>query len=106
MPRYRVAENQHQFDVLISLLDFEGEVASRAMEIIRMLATNPVLYERVHSLGEPGFSWSSIFDDTNVHKMLYALEIVESILALDDFNSQENWSWLSRFVTFGGLQEL
>ena len=105
MPRYKVAENQQQFDALLSLLDCEGEVAQRAMEVVRMLATNPVLYERVQSLKgadpEAGFSWAGIFDDRNVHKMLYALEVVEAILARDD--GEQSLDWLRRFLSLGGL---
>jgi hypothetical protein len=52
--------------------------------MIRMLATNPSLYDSVYKLDsgdkETEFSWNSIFDSTNVHKMLYSLEIVEAIL--------------------------
>lgn len=74
-----------------------------------MLATNPILHNKVLTLdgasGVKGFSWSDIFDDSNVHKMLYSLEIVEAILVRDD-NEQEGCEWIKRFVTLGGPQEL
>jgi hypothetical protein len=45
-----------------------------------MLATNPILYENVIKLDK---DWSEVFDETNVHQMLYSLEIVEAILIKD-----------------------
>ena len=106
MPRYKVAENQTLFDLLLSLLDYEGEVGSRALEAINMLTTNPVLYRNVLSLNgtsiEEKFNWSLIFDDTNVHKMLYSLEIVESLLLRDE-NEEESRDWARKFIILGGL---
>lgn len=106
MPRYKVAENQGQFNSLVAVLGHDGEVGQRALEVLRMLATNPVLHRKVLSLSGTGcggvFSWSEIFDDSNVHKMLYSLEIVEAILVRDE-DEHESREWIKRFVTLGGL---
>lgn len=97
MPRYRVAQNEHYFDSLIDMLQFDPEVAHRAREVIITLATQPFLYSVVSKLefttsegnvigndDEPAspskFDWSSIFDSDNVNKMLYTLEIISAIL--------------------------
>jgi hypothetical protein len=50
MPRYAVGKNEKAFNLLLSLLDYEGEVASRASEAVGALATNPVLHQRVLQL--------------------------------------------------------
>jgi len=47
------------------------------------------------------FDWCDIFDDSNVHKMLYSLEIVEAIMARE--NEGYSCDWIVRFVTLGGL---
>ena len=48
MPRYKIAKNENQFDILMSVLNLEtDDVCERALELIRMLSTNPILYDRV-----------------------------------------------------------
>lgn len=130
MPRYKVALNEHYFDSLIELLQYDPEVASRAREVIATLATQPFLYSVVSKLefassenkaakddDEPPspskFDWSSIFDSDNVNKMLYSLEIVSAILVgySDTEKSQSEIvsnmvSWVTRFIELRGLQEL
>lgn len=87
LPRYKIARNEKQFDMLLSLLEFHKEVSQRALEVIKMLVTNPVLSSKVLSLdlressGE--FNWCDIFDSGKAHKMLYSLGIVEAVLARD-----------------------
>lgn len=109
MPRYKVAKHSKQFDSLMSLLVYGGIVSERALEVLKMLVTNPVLHSRVMSLdsseGSQEFRWSEIFDETNVHKMIYSLEIVEAILLQKEDESQTA-DWVKRFVDLGGLQEL
>lgn len=39
MPRYKVSQNEHYFDSLIDMLQFDPEVAHRAREVIVTLAT-------------------------------------------------------------------
>lgn len=96
MPRYKVALNEDYFDSLIDLLDYDPDVANRAREVIVTLTTQPFLYSVVSKLEfttssgkiddntEPPspskFDWSSIFDQDNVNKMLYSLEIISAIL--------------------------
>ena len=77
--------------------------------MIRMLATNPTLYQTVYQLdsenSDTEFKWSKVFDSTNVHKMLYSLEIVEAILLKEEDESKTH-EWIKRFLNLGGFQEL
>ena len=77
MPRYKVASNEVQFDILLQLLDLQKDVEQRAIEMIQMLVTNPRLQNEVLNLGT---EWSKV---DNEHKMLYSLEIIEAILVRD-----------------------
>lgn len=55
MPRYMIANNEAHFDTLMSLLDLHKEVQARALEMVELLATCPILYDRVITLDEiPG----------------------------------------------------
>ena len=48
MPRYKIPKNEVQFDILMSVLNLQtDDVCERALELIRMLSTNPILYDRV-----------------------------------------------------------
>lgn len=111
MPRYMIANNEAHFDILMSLLDMHKEVSSRSLEMVEMLATCPILYDRVISLngeregGEQDFNWAQIFDASNVHKMLYSLEIVEAILVRDQGQTTTK-GWLGKFLELKGFEQL
>jgi len=109
MPRYKVAMDEKWFDSLIGLLGVHDEVARVVRELIQMLATNPILHNKVLALdrsdSQKAFAWSDIFDASNVHKMLYSLEIVEAIL-VDDTDEQRTHAWVKRFLELKGLEEL
>jgi hypothetical protein len=104
-----IANNEQYFDVLMSLLDLTKEVSTRALEMIEMLVTSPILYDRVIKLDAEdqaeSFSWSRIFDGSNVHKMLYCLEIVEAILVRDQ-EKRSTHDWVSRFLELQGFEQL
>jgi hypothetical protein len=46
-----------------------------------------------------------IFDSSNVHKMKYSLEIVESILVRDQ-KEKTTLEWVSRFLELKGFEQL
>ena len=46
-----------------------------------MLTTNPNLYKKVLRLEkDQSFKWDDIFDKTSIYRMLYSLQIIESLL--------------------------
>ena len=49
--------------------------------MIKNVSTNPSLYQRVLKLDQnENFSWDNIFDSSSIYKILYSLQIVESLL--------------------------
>jgi hypothetical protein len=81
MPRFKIANNQTYFNLVFSLLEISGEVASQTWTLIRAMATSPKLYRRVLELNKSvDFDWKEIFDSSSIYRMLYALQIVESLL--------------------------
>lgn len=108
MPRFKVSQNQTQFNTLMSLLDIDGEVTKRAIEAINMHATNPILFQKVRSIEKHDqaekFDWDSMFDG-NVHSQLYTLEIIEAMLnGSGEISFMKNW--VTNFIAIGGLQQL
>ena len=104
MPRFKIANNEKYFDALLSLLDHIKEIAKPVSDSLHILATNPILYNKVVSLEKTNDSWEGIFDSGNLHKMLYSLEIVEAIL-LRDQNEISTADWVKKFVELDGLEE-
>jgi hypothetical protein len=62
MPRHKVAQKEH-FETLMALLevpgDLGGQLQTRTLGLIRLLATQPQIHEKVLNLSG---DWKSIFD--------------------------------------------
>jgi hypothetical protein len=59
MPRYKIANNPEQFNVIFRLLECKGEVSNQAWGLIKTLSTNPNLYQKVLKLNkDTEFNWS------------------------------------------------
>jgi hypothetical protein len=91
----------------MSLLEFDGEVSKKAVEAINMHATNPVLFKKVKSIENftsesENFDWDSLFEGSNVHSMLYTLEIIEAML-MGDSDNEFMKNWITNFIAIGGL---
>ena len=88
MPRYKISDNPEWFGMILRLLEVEGEVANNAWSFLKTLCTNPPLYNKVLRLDkDPSFSWDSIFDKNNIYRMLYSLQILESLLEVQPLES-------------------
>ena len=85
--------------------DLGGHVQTRALELVRMLATQPQLYQTVLELSD---DWKSIFDASkSANHVQYALEIIEAIMNGETGESDGALvAWLRRFVDLGGVEEL
>lgn len=114
MPRYRISEDSFFFENLFSLLDLDGEIATNAWNLIKKLTTNPHLYKGILRLDkDPQFQWEKVFDSSNICKMLYSLQIVESLLEKDhkdddklvteDEETLLKNNWIERFMKIGGF---
>ena len=65
MPRFKITKNEKYFDTMLSLLDHIKELAKPVSESFQILATNPILYNKVVSLEKSNDSWEGIFDARN-----------------------------------------
>ncbi|CDW89068.1 ubiquitin carboxyl-terminal hydrolase family protein [Stylonychia lemnae] len=114
MPRYRLARNDYYFSSLFKLLESQNEIATSAWHLIKQLSTKPDLMQKIEMLNQRSdFKWEEIFDQSNIYKMLYVLQIIESLLedsSVLDLNQQEarvtKSDWIERFLTLGGFHEI
>ena len=118
MPRYKISEKPEWFGMLMRLLDVHGEVANNSWNFLKTLCTNPYIYSKVLRLDKnEKFDWSEIFDKNNVFRMLYSLQILESLLEVKPLDSVEKDSeeyknleqkidWVHRFLKIGGVEYL
>jgi len=73
----------------MKLLDRNDEASPLIWELIRMLATNQVLYKEVLTLENSKDStgnvdWNKFFKQESVYKQIYNLEIIEAVMEEGD----------------------
>ena len=77
-----MSSNEQYFEILMSLLSMDKEVSSKASELINCLITQPNLLATVKKLesNNDNAVWNQLFDQSNVYRTLYSLEIIEALL--------------------------
>ncbi len=99
-PRAIVTANPDNFTLLSKLLSAPVDVAAKAWELLMKLPTNPVIQQGIanisavamHPLGaseqsqqaQPLVQWSTLVDATSPFRLLYALQIVETLTDVSD----------------------
>ncbi|GMF13335.1 unnamed protein product [Phytophthora lilii] len=106
------------FDILMELVDWDEGTSQRTWDLLCRLPTNNELLRKMIRLrsvendsGE--VKWSDLLSGSNIHRLLYALRLVEALLIPveaptnddQDFNSGRR-QWRERFVRLGGTQHL
>lgn len=76
----------------MSLLSMDKEVSSKASELINCLITQPNLLAAVKKLESDNDNavWDQLFDQSNVYRTLYSLEIIEALLISDEKKENES----------------
>lgn len=118
MPRYKMSNDITSMNSLFNLLDYHTRVWEDAVQLIGMLCTNTPLYWHILWLEERPeqhgvFLWSELFDESNINKLIYRLDIIDSFIQSDysllDPECQEyklKSTWVQRFLQAGGFEEL
>ncbi|OWZ19038.1 Ubiquitin-specific protease [Phytophthora megakarya] len=116
-----LANQGPHFDVLLELVDWNEATSQRTWDLLCRLPTNNELLRKMIHLRHldkdqdtPGdVEWSKLLDGSNVHRLLYALRLVESLLIPiepsrtgdQELNSGRR-QWRERFVRLGGARHL
>lgn len=78
LPGFILTQKQENFDLIFSALN-EDELANDAWDLIVKLPTNPMIFQRIQNL-EFDNNWETLLDSTSNHRLLYALQIIESFM--------------------------
>jgi len=96
LPRYILSSSNQYFNLLFQSLNLEDIVAEKIWKLLQRLPTNPELSKGLVSLdvvNTPNPNWDSLLDSKSVYKLLYALQIIESLSEVletsDSVESQE-----------------
>ncbi len=83
MPRYLLASHNQYFQQLFEALSADNsEVVSQVWALLQRLPTNPTLKHELVSLEvvqTPEPDWNRLLDSRSVYKLLYSLQIIESL---------------------------
>ncbi|CDW85633.1 ubiquitin carboxyl-terminal hydrolase family protein [Stylonychia lemnae] len=104
------------FELLFDLLNLGiNEITNASWNLLIQIPVNKQLMSNIRNLSivQQGYSenWCHIIDSSNVYKMLYSLQIVNSFISvnnekLSEAEIQERYEWRERFLDLGGFDHL
>lgn len=122
VPSQLLANDAAYFHTLFRLVDRNDATSQRAWELICRLPTNNELLRKMIRLRPSGsdeaaenVAWMDQLDTTNVHRLLYAMRLVEALLLpiessessrADASSESARRQWRERFVRLGGARHL
>ncbi|KAE9356132.1 hypothetical protein PF008_g3760 [Phytophthora fragariae] len=116
-----LANQGSHFDVLLELVDWDEATSQRTWNLLCRLPTNNELLRKMIRLRseekdqepERQVEWSDLLDGSNIHRLLYALRLVEALLIPIESEAKGNQElnsgrrqWRERFVRLGGARHL
>ena len=61
--------------------NFNEEICQEAFQFICTIATNPLIYRRILMIGqENSIDWTTLLNSSNIFKLIYTLQIIDSFL--------------------------
>ncbi|ETK97400.1 hypothetical protein L915_00040 [Phytophthora nicotianae] len=109
-----LANQDSYFDVLLDLVDWNEATSQRTWDLLCRLPTNNGLLRKMIRLRRAEnevADWSDLLDSSNIHRLLYALRLVEALLIPIESTSNGELNsgrrqWRERFVRLGGATHL
>jgi ubiquitin carboxyl-terminal hydrolase 34 len=106
LPSRQLAQERY-FAQLFDLLILPGSIGQLVWDLLMKLRTNPTMLDSLQRLRSPHDTdpahpnWNELLDPRSLFKLLYALQIVESLL-----QPEGEESWRQQFVLRGGVTHL
>eukprot|EP01022_Parablepharisma_sp_SALTPOND_P000568 TRINITY_DN102_c1_g2_i1.p1 TRINITY_DN102_c1_g2~~TRINITY_DN102_c1_g2_i1.p1 ORF type:complete len:1279 (+),score=158.36 TRINITY_DN102_c1_g2_i1:13122-16958(+) len=107
-----LSQNQTYINHLFVLLSKETTTyIDPVWDLLMMLPPNQKMQSDIESLNLPNTApeaWDTLLDSTSIHKLLYALQIVEKIMAAQGEPQalEKRAKWIEQFSKKGGLTHL
>ena len=113
-----VSNRAEYFDLLFDLLNLGvPDVTSAVWSLLMQIPVNHQLFENIQSLkaiksmGQERTGWKEIIDPSQTYKMLYSLQILNTLVTVNNQNQSadqvdEKREWRQKFLELGGFNHL
>lgn len=109
-----LSNKSEYFDLLFDLLNLGvNEINIQAWNLLTQIPVNKKLYSNIKELNiKKDTDWNSLMDPQNMYKLLYSLQIINSLICSPDTENlieselQERYEWRLRFLKLGGFEHL
>jgi hypothetical protein len=109
-----LSNKSEYFDLLFDLLNLGvSEINIQAWNLLNQIPVNKNLYSNIKNLNiENKQDWNLLMDPNNMYKLLYSLQIINSLIcspdteSIDESELQERYEWRIKFLHLGGLDHL
>eukprot|EP01119_Soliformovum_irregulare_P016659 TRINITY_DN4860_c0_g1_i1.p1 TRINITY_DN4860_c0_g1~~TRINITY_DN4860_c0_g1_i1.p1 ORF type:complete len:2591 (-),score=801.00 TRINITY_DN4860_c0_g1_i1:32-7804(-) len=112
LPGHILASQESYFDKLFSLLLFnDNAISHRVWSLLLIIPTSKFMLEKIHSIVDDRNTkpnWESLFDTKSNFKLLYSLQIADSIIfPLEETQDiSDRVLWCHNFLVKGGFHYL
>jgi len=109
-----LSNKSEYFDLLFELLNLGvNEINVQAWNLLNQIPVNKNLYSNIKNLDiNKHEDWNLLMDSNNMYKLLYSLQIINSLICspdtetLDELELQERYEWRTKFLKLGGFEHL
>jgi ubiquitin carboxyl-terminal hydrolase 34 len=109
----RILSQDKYFEQLFQLLNVQGPVSAQVWDLLMKLPTNQHSLEQLRRLQTSAVqpnrpNWNELLDSRSLFKLLYSLQIVESLMFQEKSATDKNQlnEWCTQFVQSGGVPYL
>lgn len=109
-----LSNKSEYFDLLFDLLNLGvNEINVQAWNLLTQIPVNKKLYSNIKKLDiNKQDDWNALMDSKNMYKLLYSLQIINSLICSPDNDSieeselLERYEWRLKFLNLGGFEHL
>jgi hypothetical protein len=109
-----LSNKEEYFDLLFDLLNLGvTEINVQAWNLLTQIPVNKKLYKSIKDLEiKEEKDWDALMDSENMYKLLYSLQIINSLICspdndqIDETELQERYEWRLKFLRLGGFDHL
>lgn len=109
-----LSNKSEYFELLFDLLNLGvTEINAQAWNLLTQIPVNKELYSNIKKLNiRESSDWNKIMDSESMFKLLYSLQIINSLICspdsdqIDENEQQERFEWRLKFINTGGFDHL
>ena len=101
----RILSEEKYFSQLFELLEYNERIAQKVWDVLMLLPTNQKIYDTISTITITT-NWNELLTTTSIYKLLYILQIIDSIIDFNGEDTEKKQTWCDLFETTGGLFRL